>query len=60
MRPSRRQHFQTSLKPVGQFNSNFLRLLRMGKQMPSLMAKVDGTPIHDKTFKKTFYPEPEG
>ena len=32
-RPSAHQHFQTSLKPLGQFSSDFIwRLLRMGER----------------------------
>ena len=55
-RPPVCQHFQTSLKPLGQLNSNFIwRLLRTRErkfvQCPGHMTKMAATPIYDKNLQ---------
>ena len=63
-RPSVRQYFQTSsLKPLGQINSNFIwRLFRTREQKfgPGHMTKIAATPIYGKNPLKSSSPEPEG
>ena len=51
--PDVSQHFQTSLKPLDQLNSNFMRrLIRMGEQVssngPGHMTKRAAMPIYGK------------